>query len=117
MSTLYPVCVSHAHDGCARWVPEHLGYADPRGMPELRRAIADYLQAAQGVRCDAEQIGGCQQRVRNPTPQRLEHRFAAQAGSRVPPRDQRCDARVSRARNANRRAHREVDKTADREAA
>lgn len=36
--------------------PEHLGYADPRGTPELRRAIADYLQAARGVRCNAEQI-------------------------------------------------------------
>ena len=46
--------------------PEHLGYADPRGTPELRRAIADYLQAARGVRCDAEQIvvtAGTQQAV------------------------------------------------------
>ncbi|HEX3885730.1 MAG TPA: PLP-dependent aminotransferase family protein [Stellaceae bacterium] len=31
-------------------------YGDPQGEPELRRAIADYLGAARGVRCRAEQI-------------------------------------------------------------
>ena len=35
---------------------EHLGYADPRGIVELRRAVCDYLQAARGVRCDAEHV-------------------------------------------------------------
>lgn len=34
----------------------HLGYGDPRGSAELRRAIAAYLAGARGVRCDAEQI-------------------------------------------------------------
>ena len=32
------------------------GYGDPQGEPELRRAIADYLAAARGVRCAPEQI-------------------------------------------------------------
>ena len=36
--------------------PEHFGYADPRGDPALRSAIADYLRAARGVRCEAEQV-------------------------------------------------------------
>jgi GntR family transcriptional regulator / MocR family aminotransferase len=31
-------------------------YGDPRGEPRLRRAIADYLAAARGVRCGPEQI-------------------------------------------------------------
>jgi GntR family transcriptional regulator / MocR family aminotransferase len=31
-------------------------YGDPRGEPELRRAIAEYLAVARGLRCDAEQI-------------------------------------------------------------
>ncbi len=35
---------------CAR------NYGDPRGEPRLRRAIADYLAAARGVRCHPEQI-------------------------------------------------------------
>jgi GntR family transcriptional regulator/MocR family aminotransferase len=44
----------------------HLGYSDPRGLPELRRSICDYLQAARSVRCDPEQIvvtGGTQQSI------------------------------------------------------
>lgn len=32
------------------------GYGDPQGEPELRRAVADYLAAARGVRCTPEQI-------------------------------------------------------------
>ena len=31
-------------------------YGDPRGEPRLRRAIADYLAAARGVRCTPDQI-------------------------------------------------------------
>jgi len=31
-------------------------YGDPQGEPKLRRAIADYLAAARGVRCRPEQI-------------------------------------------------------------
>lgn len=36
--------------------PEHFRYGDPRGGNKLREAIAAYLRAARGVRCDAEQI-------------------------------------------------------------
>jgi GntR family transcriptional regulator / MocR family aminotransferase len=34
----------------------HLGYADPRGMLELRRSVCDYLQAARAVRCEPDQV-------------------------------------------------------------
>lgn len=36
--------------------PEHFGYADPAGDPDLRSAIAEYLRAARGVRCGPEQV-------------------------------------------------------------
>ncbi len=36
--------------------PGDLGYADPCGSPELRRAICDYLRAARAVRCEPEDI-------------------------------------------------------------
>src|SRR5262245_37612205 len=45
---------------------QHLGYTDPRGLTELRRSIAEYLQAARGVRADPEQIvvtAGTQQAI------------------------------------------------------
>jgi GntR family transcriptional regulator / MocR family aminotransferase len=35
------------------------GYGDPRGRPELRRALADYLARARGVHADAERIVVC----------------------------------------------------------
>lgn len=35
---------------------EHFGYGEPYGDPALRAAIADYLRAARGVRCAAEQV-------------------------------------------------------------
>jgi GntR family transcriptional regulator/MocR family aminotransferase len=35
---------------------EHLGYSDPRGLPALRTAIAEYLRAARAVHCDPAQI-------------------------------------------------------------
>jgi GntR family transcriptional regulator / MocR family aminotransferase len=35
---------------------DHFGYSDPRGLPELRKAICDYLRAARAVQCDPEQI-------------------------------------------------------------
>jgi GntR family transcriptional regulator / MocR family aminotransferase len=44
----------------------HLGYGDPHGMISLRRSIRDYLQAARGVRCEADQIvitAGTQQAI------------------------------------------------------
>lgn len=44
----------------------HLGYGDPQGMLELRNSVCDYLQAARGVRCEAEQVlitAGTQQAV------------------------------------------------------
>jgi GntR family transcriptional regulator/MocR family aminotransferase len=36
--------------------PFEFDYCDPTGLPVLRQAIADYLQAARGVRCDASQV-------------------------------------------------------------
>lgn len=44
-----------AHD-LARPHESFFRYGDPRGSPELRHAIADYLQTARGVRCSPEQI-------------------------------------------------------------
>jgi GntR family transcriptional regulator / MocR family aminotransferase len=44
----------------------HLGYSDPRGFLDLRKTICDYLRAARGVRCEAEQIivtSGTQQAI------------------------------------------------------
>lgn len=35
---------------------DHFGYSDPRGLPELRKAICDYLRAARAVQCEPEQI-------------------------------------------------------------
>ncbi|WP_432057666.1 PLP-dependent aminotransferase family protein [Streptomyces sp. bgisy022] len=35
------------------------GYGDPRGRPELREALADYLARARGVRADPENIVVC----------------------------------------------------------
>jgi GntR family transcriptional regulator / MocR family aminotransferase len=35
---------------------EHLGYSDPRGLPVLRDALADYLGRVRGVDASAEQI-------------------------------------------------------------
>ena len=34
----------------------HLGYSDPCGFIELRRAICEYLRAARAVRCEPDQI-------------------------------------------------------------
>ena len=34
----------------------HFGYTDPRGLPQLRAAVCDYLRAARGVRCDPDQV-------------------------------------------------------------
>jgi GntR family transcriptional regulator/MocR family aminotransferase len=39
--------------------PRHLGYGDPFGFRPLREAIAEYLRAARGVRCQADQILIC----------------------------------------------------------
>ncbi|MER6621074.1 PLP-dependent aminotransferase family protein [Streptomyces sp. NPDC000931] len=36
-----------------------LGYGDPRGRPELRTALADYLARVRGVRADPERIVVC----------------------------------------------------------
>jgi GntR family transcriptional regulator / MocR family aminotransferase len=36
-----------------------LGYGDPRGRPELRAALADYLSRARGVRATADRIVVC----------------------------------------------------------
>jgi GntR family transcriptional regulator/MocR family aminotransferase len=45
---------------------QHLGYGDPRGMPELRTSVCEYLRAARAVRCEPEQVvitAGTQQAV------------------------------------------------------
>ena len=45
---------------------QHLGYGDPRGMPDLRRSVCDYLRAARAVRCEPDQVvitAGTQQAV------------------------------------------------------
>lgn len=39
--------------------PEAFGYQEPRGRPELRRALAEYLSRARGVRVDADQVVVC----------------------------------------------------------
>jgi GntR family transcriptional regulator/MocR family aminotransferase len=36
--------------------PDLLGYVYPAGYPRLRQAIADYLNSARSVRCEAEQV-------------------------------------------------------------
>src|SRR5215510_5419296 len=36
--------------------PIHLGYSDPRGLPELREQLCEYLRAARAVHCDPDQI-------------------------------------------------------------
>ena len=38
---------------------EAFGYADPRGLPELRHALAEYLARARGVRSDPDHIVVC----------------------------------------------------------
>jgi GntR family transcriptional regulator / MocR family aminotransferase len=38
---------------------EALGYADPRGRPELREALADYLARTRGVRVTADRLVVC----------------------------------------------------------
>jgi GntR family transcriptional regulator/MocR family aminotransferase len=46
--------------------PEHFGYAEPAGHPDLRAAIADYLRAARGVVCAPSQVivtSGAQQAI------------------------------------------------------
>jgi GntR family transcriptional regulator/MocR family aminotransferase len=36
--------------------PSHFYYGDPRGLRELREAIASYLASSRGVRCSAEEL-------------------------------------------------------------
>lgn len=44
-------------DRAARWLgAADWGYRDACGEPELRQAIATYVQASRGVRCDADQV-------------------------------------------------------------
>ena len=44
------------HRSVRRMSPVHFGYTDPRGLPELRAGIADYLRGARGLRCEPEQV-------------------------------------------------------------
>ena len=39
--------------------PDTLGYADPRGLPQLRTALAEYLSRARGVAVTADRIVVC----------------------------------------------------------
>jgi GntR family transcriptional regulator/MocR family aminotransferase len=48
-----------ARRALARAPHEAFGYGDPRGRPELRAALADYLARARGVRADPEHILVC----------------------------------------------------------
>jgi GntR family transcriptional regulator/MocR family aminotransferase len=57
-----------------------LSYGDPRGAPELRKAIADYLGAARGIACAPDQVlvvSGSQQGID------LAARALAEPGDRV----------------------------------
>lgn len=40
----------------ARGLCGELGYSDPCGLPQLRRAIASHLAAARGIACEPEQV-------------------------------------------------------------
>jgi GntR family transcriptional regulator/MocR family aminotransferase len=54
------------HRSVRRFSPVHFGYTDPRGLPELRRGLAEYLRGARGLRCEAEQVlitAGTQQAI------------------------------------------------------
>ncbi len=44
------------HRSVRRFSEVHLGYSDPRGLPELRAVLADYLQGARGLRCEPGQV-------------------------------------------------------------
>ena len=44
------------HRSVRRLSPVHFGYTDPRGLPELRGALADYLRGARGLKCAPEQV-------------------------------------------------------------
>ena len=44
------------HRSVRRFSPVHLGYSDPRGLPELRAAIGDYLRGSRGLKCETEQV-------------------------------------------------------------
>lgn len=44
------------HQAARSLGPGDLGYTDPRGLPELRRVVCNYLRAARAVRCDPEQV-------------------------------------------------------------
>src|SRR4029450_5381710 len=52
--------------GCGRPAPRSrrcrardLGYADPRGLPQLREAVADYLGRVRGVSTDSDHVVVC----------------------------------------------------------
>jgi len=54
-----PAWLTAARRALSSATDEALGYADPRGRPELRRALADYLARARGVRTNPERIVVC----------------------------------------------------------
>jgi GntR family transcriptional regulator/MocR family aminotransferase len=60
-STSFPrsAWLSAARRALSAEPPEALGYSDPRGRPELRQALADYLARARGVYTRPDQIVIC----------------------------------------------------------
>ncbi|HUJ75969.1 MAG TPA: PLP-dependent aminotransferase family protein [bacterium] len=55
-----------AHQALRTFGSAHLGYSDPRGLPQLREAVCGYLRSARAVRCEADQIvitAGTQQAI------------------------------------------------------
>jgi GntR family transcriptional regulator/MocR family aminotransferase len=56
--TMFPVTgwLAAARRALGAAPAEALGYGDPRGRPELRQALADYLSRARGVRAAADRI-------------------------------------------------------------
>ena len=59
--TLFPVTawLAAARRALSAAPAAALGYGDPRGQPELRQALADYLSRARGVRAAADRIVVC----------------------------------------------------------
>jgi len=54
------------HQAARNLGPSDFGYSNPLGLPALRQAVCDYLQAARAVRCTPEQVvitAGAQQAV------------------------------------------------------
>ncbi|WP_343052134.1 PLP-dependent aminotransferase family protein [Nocardioides panaciterrulae] len=76
------------------------GYDDPRGLPELRRALAERLARTRGLRVDPDEV-----LVTNGTTDALRHVLAALAPGDVAVEDPGYRAAVETIRGAGRRVH------------